>query len=279
MMASPTLSPVLTMLDGKQIPQVGLGVYKVSEDDAATAIGHAIEVGYRHVDTASLYENEAAVGAAIREAPLDRSELFVTTKLGNADHGYDRTLRAFDDSMLKLGLDYVDLYLIHWPVPSQDLYVETWRAFQAIKATGRARSIGVSNFTGAHIDRLIADGGELPVLNQIELHPWLAQAEQRAYDASRGILTEAWSPLARGRLLDAGGDVLERIADKHGRSSAQIVIRWHVQLSNVVIPKSVTPSRIEENFRVFDFTLDDEDITAIASLERGGRTGRDPDTD
>ncbi|MCW2957032.1 MAG: oxidoreductase [Thermoleophilia bacterium] len=279
MMASPTLSPVLVMLDGKQIPQVGLGVYKVSEEDAATAIAHAIEVGYRHVDTASLYENEAAVGAAIQEAPVDRSELFVTTKLGSADHGYDRTLRAFVDSMGKLGLEYVDLYLIHWPVPSQDLYVETWRALQAIKATGRARSIGVSNFTGTHIDRLIADGGELPVLNQIELHPWLAQAEQRAYDASRGILTEAWSPLARGRLLDAGGGVLERIADKHGRSSAQIVIRWHVQLGNVVIPKSVTPSRIEENFRVFDFTLDDEDLGAIATLERGRRTGRDPDTD
>jgi 2,5-diketo-D-gluconate reductase A len=278
-MAAPTLSPTLPMLDGREIPQVGLGVYKVSEADAASAIGHAIDVGYRHVDTASLYENEAAVGAAIRAASVDRSELFVTTKLGNEDHGYDRTLHAFDVSMRKLGLDYVDLYLIHWPVPSQDLYVETWRALQAIKATGRARSIGVSNFTGEHIDRLIADGGDLPVLNQIELHPWLSQAEQRAYDASHGILTEAWSPLARGRVLEADTDVLTRIGEKHGKSPAQIVLRWHVQLGNVVIPKSVTPSRIEENFHLFDFTLDDEDLALIAMLDRGERTGRDPDTD
>jgi 2,5-diketo-D-gluconate reductase A len=281
-MAARSLSPVLTMHDGRAIPQVGLGVYKVSEADAAAAIGHAIEVGYRHVDTASLYQNEAAVGRAVKAAPVDRSELFVTTKLGNADHGYDRTLRAFDESMRKLGLDYVDLYLIHWPVPSRELYVETWRALQAIKATGRARSIGVSNFTARHIDRLNADGGELPALNQIELHPWLSQADQRAYDASHGILTEAWSPFARGRVLGSEApnrEVLPRIAEKHDRSPAQIVLRWHVQLGNVVIPKSVTPARIEENFRIFDFTLDDDDLAAIATLESGTRTGRDPDTD
>ena len=281
-MPGPTLSPVLTMLDGRTIPQVGLGVYKIAEAEAATAIGHAIEVGYRHVDTASLYENEAAVGAAIRAASVPRDELFVTTKVGNGDHGYDRTLRAFDASMAKLGLDYVDLYLIHWPVPSQDLYVETWRALQAIRATGRALSIGVSNFATHHIDRLLADGGEAPVLNQVELHPWLPQTDVRSYDDAHGILTEAWSPLARGRVLGAGSSdsaVLERLAAKHDRSVAQIVIRWHIQLGNVVIPKSVTPSRITENFEVFDFALDEQDLAAIATLETGERTGRDPDDD
>jgi 2,5-diketo-D-gluconate reductase A len=269
------LSPVVTLNDGHTIPQLGLGVYKVAESHAADTVRVALEAGYRHVDTAALYRNEAGVGWGIRQAGIPRDELFVTTKVWNDSHGYDETLRAFDESLGNLGLDRVDLYLIHWPAPRQDRYVETWRALERIAADGRATSIGVSNFEPHHLDRLLAESGVTPAVNQVELHPWLPQAELRAYNAAHGILTEAWSPLARGRILD--NPVLDGLAAKHGRTPAQIVLRWHLQLGNVVIPKSVTPERIRENLDVFGFSLDADDLAAIAGLESGERTGLHPD--
>jgi len=272
-----TFSPVLQFHDGHSIPQLGLGVYKIPEAAAADAVQVALESGYRHLDTAALYANEAGVGQGIARAGLPRADVFVTTKVGNADHGYDSTLRAFDESLGKLALDYVDLYLIHWPVPSQDKYVETWTALETIRADGRARSIGVSNFHPHHLDRLLAETDVVPVVNQIELHPWLQQADARAYDAAHGILTEDWSPLARGRAI--GDPTLDAIGARYGKSAAQVVIRWHLELGDVVIPKSVTPSRIRENFDVFDFSLDDTDRAAIAARDSGERTGRDPDDD
>ena len=280
-MMTPMHAPTLTMNDGRDIPQLGLGVYKVPDAEAARVVEIALDAGYRHVDTASLYNNERGVGNGVRASGVPRDEVFVTTKVWDDDHGFDKTRRAFDTSLELLGFDYVDLYLIHWPVPSKDLFVETWRALEAIKADGRALSIGVSNFEPHHIDRLLADTeratgtGTVPAINQVELHPWLPQREVRDYNASHGILTEAWSPLARGRLI--GDAVLDSIAAKHERSAAQVVIRWHLQLGNLVIPKSVTASRIVENFDVFDFTLDATDLAAIAGLESGLRTGMTPD--
>ena len=272
---TPTNSPTLTMNDGRDIPQLGLGVYKVPDAEAARVVEIALDAGYRHIDTATLYNNERGVGDGIRASGVPRNEVFVTTKVWDVDHGFDRTRRAFDTSLELLGFDYLDLYLIHWPVPSKDLFVETWSALEAIKADGRALSIGVSNFAPHHIDRLLAETATVPAINQVELHPWLPQRDVRDYDASHGILTEAWSPLARGRLI--GDRVLDSIAAKHGRSAAQVVIRWHLQLGNVVIPKSVTASRIVENFDVFDFELDAADLAAIAGLESGIRTGLEPD--
>ena len=263
------------MNDGHSIPQLGLGVYKIADDLAADAVEVALNAGYRHIDTAALYENEAGVGAGIARVALPRDEVFVTTKVWNSDHGYDATLRAFDESLAKLGLDYVDLYLIHWPAPKQDRYVDTYRALETLRADGRARSIGVSNFHAHHLDRLLAETEVVPVLNQIELHPWLAQSAMRTYDASHNILTEAWSPLARGRAI--GNPVLDDIGSRHGKSAAQVVIRWHLQLGNIVIPKSVTPSRIRDNIDVFDFVLSPDEMQAIAALDSGERTGKDPD--
>jgi 2,5-diketo-D-gluconate reductase A len=268
-------SPTLALLDGHTIPQLGLGVYKVPDAEAARVVETAIAAGYRHVDTAALYANERGVGDGVRASGLPREEVFVTTKVWDDDHGYDATLRAFDASLASLGFDYVDLYLIHWPVPSKDLYVDTWRALETIAGDDRARSIGVSNFAPHHIDRLLAETDTVPVLNQVELHPWLPQRAVREYDAAHGILTEAWSPLARGRLV--GDPVLEAIASRHGKSAAQVGIRWHLQLGNVVIPKSVTAERIRQNIDVFDFELDADDLAAIGSLETGTRTGMDPD--
>jgi len=250
-MTSTTTPANLRLNDGRDIPQLGLGVYKVPDAEAARVVEVALDAGYRHIDTATLYNNERGVGDGVRASGVPRNEVFVTTKVWDDDHGFDKTRRAFDTSLELLGFDYVDLYLIHWPVPSTDLFVETWRALEAIKADGRALSIGVSNFAPHHIDRL------------------------RDYDASHGIRTEAWSPLARGRLI--GDRVLDSIAAKHDRTPAQVVIRWHLQLGNVVIPKSVTASRIVENFLVFDFELDTADLAAIAGLESGTRTGMDPD--
>jgi 2,5-diketo-D-gluconate reductase A len=269
------LSPVLRLGDGHTIPQLGLGVYKVAEHIVAETVRVALEAGYRHIDTAALYRNEAGVGEGIRRTGIPRDELFVTTKVWNDRHGYDETLRAFDESLGKLRLDRVDLYLIHWPAPRQDRYVETWRALERIAADGRATSIGVSNFEPHHLDRLLAESEVTPAVNQVELHPWLPQAAVRAYDDAHGILTEAWSPLARGRVL--GNPVLDRLADKHGRTPAQVVLRWHLELGNVVIPKSVTPERIRENLDVFGFSLDEDDRAAIAALESGERTGLHPD--
>lgn len=268
--------PSLTLDDGVQIPQLGFGVFQVPPAETAAAVTRALETGYRHIDTAAAYRNEEGVGQAIAAAGLPRDELFVTTKLWNADQGYDSTLAAFDASAQKLGLDVVDLYLIHWPTPARDLYVETWRAFERLKADGRVRSIGVSNFTPAHLRRLFDETGTVPSVNQVELHPHLQQAELRAFHAEHGIATEAWSPLAQGAVLDA--PVLTAIADAHGKTSAQVVLRWHIQLGNIVIPKSVTPKRIAENLDLFDFELSDAEIASIATLDRAERTGPDPDT-
>lgn len=275
-MTTAPFSPSVRLSDGRDIPQLGLGVYKVADDDAARLVEGAIGLGYRHVDTAKLYFNEAGVGAGVRASGVAREELFVTTKVWNDDHGYDETLRAFDRSLDLLGMEYVDLYLIHWPAPKQDRYVDTWRALEAIKRDGRARSIGVSNFHEPHLERLLESATETPVINQVELHPLLPQNALRAYAASRGIQTESWSPLGRGRLIT--DPTLAAIAEKHGRTVAQIVLRWHVQQGLVVIPKSNSLDRIAENSRVFDFALDATDLATIATLETGERTGSDPDT-
>ena len=261
--------------DGHVIPQLGLGVYKVADAIAADTVQVALEAGYRHVDTAALYENEVGVGQGLARSGVPREDVFVTTKVWNDRHGYDETMKAFDESLAKLGLDYVDLYLIHWPAPQQNRYVETYRALEALRADGRARSIGVSNFHPHHLDRLLAETDVVPVLNQVELHPWLPQTEVRAYDAAHGIRTEAWSPLARGRAI--GNPILDAIGARHGKSAAQIVIAWHLALGNIVIPKSVTPARIRANIDVFDIVLEPDDLAQIAALESGERTGTDPD--
>jgi 2,5-diketo-D-gluconate reductase A len=274
-MTSAPFSPLLPMSDGRSIPQLGLGVYKVEDALAATLVDGAIEAGYRHIDTAALYNNERGVGDGVRSSGVPRNELFITTKVWDDDHGYDETLRAFDRSLELLQMDYVNLYLIHWPCPKQNKYVDTWRALETLRADGRARSIGVSNFKPHHIEQLRASSDAVPVINQVELHPWLPQFETRQYNNAHGILTEAWSPLARGRVLD--NEILAAIADKHRKTPAQVVLRWHVQTGTVVIPKSNSLDRIRENADVFDFVLDVADLAAIAGLESGERTGMDPD--
>ncbi|MFI6574207.1 aldo/keto reductase [Nocardiopsis sp. NPDC050513] len=267
----------VTLNDGHTMPQLGFGVWQVSDDDAQKAVATALEAGYRSIDTAKLYANEAGVGRAVAQAGLPREDLFLTTKLWNDDQGFDRALRAFDASLDRLGTEYVDLYLIHWPTPARGLYTETWRALERIRSEGRARSIGVSNFTADHLDRLAAEADVVPAVNQIELHPYLAQNAMRAANAAHGVLTEAWSPLGQGRgLLE--DPVLTALADRHGKSAAQVVLRWHLQLGNAVIPKSVTPERIRENIDVFDFELGADDMAAVSSLDRDGRIGPDPAT-
>jgi 2,5-diketo-D-gluconate reductase A len=271
-----TQIPTLTLNNGIEIPQLGFGVFQVPDAETRAAVTSALEAGYRSIDTAAIYGNEAGVGQAIADSGIDRDELFVTTKLWNADQGYDSTLQAFDASLAKLGLDFVDLYLIHWPTPARDLYGESWRAIEKLVADGRIRAAGVSNFQPAHLRRLLDGGSLVPAVNQIELHPGLQQNELRALHTELGIVTEAWSPLAQGAVLDE--PALTAIAERHGKSAAQVVLRWHLQLGNVVIPKSVTPSRIRENADVFDFALTDDELTAIGALDRGLRTGPDPDT-
>jgi diketogulonate reductase-like aldo/keto reductase len=270
------LVPTVKLNNGVEIPQVGFGVFQVPDDQTAAVVASALEAGYRSIDTAAAYGNERGVGEAIRASGIPRDELFVTTKLWNSAQGYDSALRAFDASMDKLGLDQLDLYLIHWPVPAAGRFVETWKAFERLHADGRIRAIGVSNFQPAHLRRLFDEGLTVPAVNQIELHPALQQATLRAFHTEHGIITEAWSPLAQGELLDA--PEIAAIAAKHGRTAAQVVLRWHLQLGNVIIPKSVTPSRIRENIALFDFDLDGDDLAAIRGLERGHRTGPDPDT-
>ncbi len=272
-----TVAPTVTLNDGVEIPQLGFGVYQIPSDEVVAPVRTAIECGYRLIDTAALYENEEGVGQAVRESGLPRGEVFVTTKVWNTDQGYDATMRAFDASMARLGLDVVDLYLVHWPTPARDLYVETWRALDKLRADGRVRSIGVSNFQPAHIQRLLDETGVVPSVNQVELHPRLPQDELRAFHAQHGIATEAWGPIGQGRGLLEESAVVE-IAESVGRTPAQVVLRWHVQIGTIAIPKSSHPERIRQNLEVFDFTLDDEQMARLASLATGERLGPDPDT-
>ncbi|WP_457033457.1 aldo/keto reductase [Kitasatospora sp. P5_F3] len=274
--------PSITLNNGLTIPQLGFGVWQVADDEAATAVETAIKVGYRSIDTAAIYENEAGTGKAIAAAGVPREELYITTKLwnsGTADwsgqQGQDAVLRAFDDSLGKLGLEYVDLYLIHWPRPMHGSFGNVWKAFEKLAADGRAKSVGVSNFGPVQLDALAQQSGIVPVLNQVELHPHFPQHELRAYHAEHGIATEAWSPLGQGKDL-LTEPALVKIAEKHGRTVAQVVLRWHLQSGIIAIPKSVTPSRIVENLDVTGFELDADDLTAIAALETGKRLGPDP---
>ncbi|BCK67246.1 oxidoreductase [Streptomyces libani subsp. rufus] len=267
--------PSIKLNNGVAMPQLGYGVWQVEDEQAATAVGQALDAGYRSIDTAMIYGNEEGTGRALAASGVARDELFVTTKLWNADQGRDATLRAFDTSLAKLGLEYVDLYLIHWPLPARDTYIETYRALEEIYADGRAKAIGVSNFLPEHLERLLGETSIVPAVNQIELHPQFPQAASRAFHARHNIVTEAWSPIGQGRGLLEDPTLVE-LAAKHGKSPAQVVLRWHVQLGNVAIPKSVTPSRIAENIDIFDFELDDADLTALAGLDTGTRLGPDP---
>lgn len=269
------MNSLMLNTDGVQIPQLGYGVWQVPAEEAEQAVATALQAGYRHVDTAAAYGNEEGVGRAVRGSGLPREKVFVTTKLWNGDHG--RTEAAFDESLARLGLDHLDLFLIHWPVPQQDKYVQAWKAMEKIYRDGRVRAIGVSNFTVDTLTRLMDETGITPSINQIELHPYLQQREMRAFHEANGILTEAWSPLGQGKGL-LSDPALSVLSEKYGRTPAQIVLRWHLQLGNVVIPKSVTPARIKENIGVFDFILDSEDMSAIGAMNRGERLGPDPDT-
>ncbi|MEV6428025.1 aldo/keto reductase [Nocardia sp. NPDC051463] len=266
--------PSIVLNDGNIIPQLGFGVFQVPPDDVFPVVTAALEAGYRSIDTAAIYGNEEGTGRAIRESGLPRDEVYLTTKLWNSEQGYDSTLRAFDASMRRLGLEYLDLFLIHWPVAQADRYIDTFRAFQALKSQGRIRSIGVSNFTLPDLERLIGETGEIPVVNQIELHPRLAQRELRTFHDNNAIATEAWSPLGQGTLLD--DHTIVAIANEVGRTPAQVIIRWHLQLGIIVIPKSVTPARIAANLDVFGFELTPEQMDAINALDTGARIGPDP---
>jgi diketogulonate reductase-like aldo/keto reductase len=269
--------PPIILNNGVEMPQLGYGVWQVPDDEAERAVATALQAGYRSIDTAAIYGNEEGTGKAIAASGVPREEIFVTTKVWNSDHGYDATLRAFDTSLAKLGLDYVDLYLIHWPLPSRDAYVDTYKAFEKLYADKRVRAIGVSNFLPEHLRRLTEETSVIPAVNQIELHPHLQQRKSREVHGELGIATEAWSPLGQGKgLLEVPAIVA--IARKHDRTPAQVVLRWHLQLGNIVIPKSVTPSRIKENIAVFDFSLDDEDLAAISALNEDRRLGPDPAT-
>lgn len=267
--------PAITLNNGVQIPQLGFGVFQVPDDETAAAVSAAIRAGYRSIDTAAVYFNEVGVARGIAESGVPRDELFITTKVWNSAQGYDSTLKAFDESAGRLGLDQVDLYLIHWPTPEFDTYLDTWRALETLVADGRLRAAGVSNFQPAHLRRVFDSSDLVPTVNQIELHPGLQQHELRALHEEHGIATEAWSPLGRGAILD--DPVIGAIAARLGKTPAQVILRWHIQLGNIVIPKSVTPARIQENIDVFDFELTAEDMAAIARMDRGQRIGPDPD--
>lgn len=268
--------PTVSLGHSVEIPQLGFGVFQVPPDRTAEAVEEALSAGYRHIDTAAAYRNERGVAEAMRAHGCDRGEVFVTTKCWNENQGYEEAKRALDASLERMGFEYVDLYLIHWPVPTHDRYADTWKAFVQARAQGLARTIGVSNFQPAHLRRVIEETGETPAINQIELHPYLQQAELRRVHEQLGVVTEAWSPLAQGAVLEE--QTIVEIARAHGKTPGQVVIRWHLQLGNVVIPKSVTPQRIRENIDVFDFELADDQMQAIAGLDRGERTGPDPDT-
>jgi 2,5-diketo-D-gluconate reductase A len=271
--------PTIELNDGHSIPQLGFGVFQIPPEETAEAVRRALEVGYRHIDTAQMYGNEREVGEAVRASGLDRADVFVTTKLSNSHHRPADARDAFDRSLAKLGSDYVDLFLIHWPLPMlyDGDYVSTWKTLEELRAEGRARSIGVSNFQVDHLERLAEECDVVPAVNQIELHPYFQNEEVRRYGEARGIATQAWSPIAQGEVLDdpAIGEIAERV----GRSPAQVVLRWHIQRGSIVFPKSTTPTRIEENFALFDFELDPDDVDRIDALDRGeaGRTGPHPD--
>jgi 2,5-diketo-D-gluconate reductase A len=274
-----TSVPAITLNDGARIPQIGFGVYQIDPDETAQAVQTALEIGYRHIDTAEMYQNERGVGEGIRNAGVDRADVYVTSKLNNGYHKPDDARRAFDETLEKLGFDYVDLFLIHWPLPTlyDGDFVSTWRTLEEFKKDGRARSIGVSNFQVPHLERLAGDTEITPAVNQIEVHPYFTNDEVRAYGTEHGIATEAWSPIAQGKVLD--DPVVTRIAEASGRSPAQVVLRWHIQRGDIVFPKSVTPKRIEENFALFDFELGEQDMQALSGLDKGedGRTGPNPD--
>jgi 2,5-diketo-D-gluconate reductase A len=272
--------PEVELNDGAHIPQIGFGVYKVAPDETAAAVRAALEAGYRHLDTAAMYHNEEGVGRGIRDAGVDRRDVFITSKLDNGFHEPDAARRAFDDTLAAIGSDYVDLYLIHWPLPTRygGDFVSTWRTLEEFAADGRARSIGVSNFHVPHLERLAAATDTVPAVNQVEAHPYFPNAAVRDYCKRNGIAFEAWSPLARGNVLD--DPVVRRVAAAMGRSAAQVVLRWHVQRGDIVFPKSVSPQRIAQNFAVFDFELSSADVTKIGALDQGdaGRVGSNPDT-
>ncbi|WP_135459957.1 aldo/keto reductase [Mycobacterium sp. DL99] len=270
------MSPRVTLNDGNSIPQVGLGVWQTPAEETERAVTAALQAGYRHIDTAAAYRNEAETGRGLLNSGVPREDVFLVTKLWNSDQGYDSTLAAFDASLDRLGVDYLDLYLIHWPVPANNAYVDTFKAFAHLHDQGRVRSIGVSNFAPEHLTVLIDVTGIVPAVNQIELHPLFPQRELREVHARLGIATEAWSPLGQGSLLT--DPVITGIAGRHGKTPAQVLIRWHIHLGNIVIPKSVNPERIVSNFDVFDFDLDETDMAAIATLETDTRLGPDPRT-
>ncbi len=275
-MTNVTEVPAVTLYDGIEIPQLGFGVFQIPPEETQEAVEEALAVGYPHIDTAAAYRNEAGVGAAIAATGVGREDVFVTTKLWNSQQGYDSTLRAFEESLERLGTGFIDLYLIHWPRPDRDLFLETWRAFERILEEGGTRSIGVSNFRVEDLERLESEAPQRPTVNQVELHPSFQQAELRAWHAEHDVATEAWSPLAQGDMLEDG--TVETVAAHHDRTPAQTILRWHLQLGNVVIPKSATPERIRENFEVFDFELSEDDMAALARLETGERIGPDPGT-
>ncbi len=269
--------PTIRLNNGVAIPQLGFGVYQIPPEETADAVAAALEIGYRHIDTAEMYGNEKGVGEAVRRSGIARDEVFVTSKLNNGFHRRDDALRAFDQTLADLGFETLDLFLVHWPLPTIDVdYVETWKAMEEIYRSGRCRAIGVSNFNPHHLRRLFAETEIRPAVNQIEIHPYLAQDELRTFDADHEIVTEAWSPIAQGKVLDDPAVV--RVAERYGKTPAQVVLRWHVQRGDVVFPKSVTRSRMEENFALFDFQLDEDSMGDITALDRNERTGPDPDT-
>jgi 2,5-diketo-D-gluconate reductase A len=268
--------PTIKLNNGVEIPQFGFGVYQIPPDETKDATLAALEVGYRHIDTAEMYGNEKQVGEAVRASGLDRSEVFVTSKLNNGFHAYDDALKAFDQTLEDLGFDYLDLFLVHWPLPGVGDYVETWQAMEKIYESGRAKAIGVSNFNPNHLRRLFDETTVVPTVNQIEVHPYLTQDDVRTFGAEHGIATEAWSPIAQGKVLD--DPTIGRIAEAHGKTPAQVTLRWHLQRGDIVFPKSVTRRRVEENIDVFDFELSDVDIADISSLNKDERVGPDPET-
>jgi 2,5-diketo-D-gluconate reductase A len=267
--------PSITLNNGVEIPQLGFGVFQIEPEKTKDATLAALEVGYRHIDTAEMYGNEKEVGEAVRASGIDRSEIFVTSKLNNGFHAYDDALTAFDQSLKDLDIDYLDLFLVHWPLPDVGDYVETWKAMEKIYEGGRVKAIGVSNFQPHHLRRIHGETSVTPAVNQIEVHPYFANDEVRAFNSEHGIATEAWSPIAQGNVLK--DETVTRIAGNLGKSPAQVTLRWHIQRGDIVFPKSVTRSRVEENFALFDFELSGEDMTAITALDRDGRQGPNPD--